>query len=88
MELYLWGDNAGVKAPRQCVVQYWDGSRWTDASVVSRLPERPATWALNTVRIRPVRTSKIRVIFEHDLPAASGVTELMVWGPDPFNVDR
>lgn len=88
VELYLWGDDAGVKAPRKYVVQYWDESRWTDAAVVSRLPERPATWALNTVRIRPVRTSKIRVIFEHDLPAASGVTELMVWGPDPFNIDR
>jgi hypothetical protein len=27
-------------------------------------------------------------MFEHDLPAASGVTELMVWGPDPFAIDR
>jgi hypothetical protein len=88
VELYLWGDDAGVKAPRKYTVQYWDNSRWVDADIMSRLPERPATWALNTVRIRPVRTRRIRVIFEHDLPAASGVTELMVWGPDPFGIDK
>ena len=88
VDLFLWGDDRGVRAPRDYRVQYWDGTRWTDAMVVSRVPERPATWALNRVGIRPVRTSRIRVIFEHDLPAASGVTELMVWGPDPFAIDR
>ena len=88
VDLYLWGDDRGVKAPREYRVQYWDGSRWADAIVVSRTPQRPAAWAMNRVRLRPVRTSRIRVIFEHDLPAASGVTELMVWGPDPFAIDR
>jgi hypothetical protein len=88
VDLYLWGDDRGVKAPRAYRVQCWDGVRWLDADELSRTPERPATWALNRIRIRPVRASKIRVIFEHDLPAASGVTELMVWGPDPFALDR
>jgi hypothetical protein len=88
VDLYLWGDDRGVKAPRAYRVQCWDGARWLDADELSRTPERPATWALNRVRIRPVRASRIRVIFEHDLPAASGVTELMVWGPDPFALDR
>ena len=88
VDLYLWGDERGVKAPRAIRVQHWDGSRWTDADVVNRQPERPATWALNRIRLRPVRSSRIRVIFDHDLPAASGVTELMVWGPDPFAIDR
>jgi hypothetical protein len=88
VDLYLWGDDRGVKAPRDYRVQYWDGSRWNDAGVVSRAPDRPAAWAMNRVRLRPVRTSRLRVIFEHDLPAATGVTELMVWGPDPFAIDR
>ncbi|HEV8498400.1 MAG TPA: hypothetical protein VGQ56_16110, partial [Gemmatimonadaceae bacterium] len=74
--------------PRAYNVQYWDGARWLDAEALARAPERPTTWALNRVRIRPVRASKIRVIFEHELPAVSGVTELMVWGPDPFAIDR
>jgi hypothetical protein len=88
VDLYLWGDGGGVKAPRAYRVQYWDGRHWNDASLVSRTPERAAAWAMNRVRIRPVRTSRIRVIFEHDLPAVTGVTELMVWGPDPFAIDR
>jgi hypothetical protein len=88
VDLYLGGDDRGVKAPRDYRVQYWDGSRWNDAGVVSRAPDRPAAWAMNRVRLRPVRTSRLRVIFEHDLPAATGVTELMVWGPDPFAIDR
>ena len=88
VDLFLWGDDRGVKAPRSYHVQYWDGSQWIETNVVSRAPERPATWAMNRVELRPVRTSRVRVIFEHDVPAATGVTELMVWGPDPFAIDR
>ena len=88
VELFLWGDDAGVKAPRDYRVEYWDGTRWVAAVVSSRAPEHPAAWAINRVQIKPVRTSRVRVVFEHDLPAASGVTELMVWGPDPFAIDR
>ncbi|NUQ21831.1 MAG: discoidin domain-containing protein, partial [Gemmatimonadaceae bacterium] len=80
LELYLWGDDRGVKAPKRYTVQYWDGTAWRDARVLSRLPATPATSAVNTVRISPVRTTKVRVLFEHDRPAATGVTELMVFG--------
>jgi hypothetical protein len=72
-----------VRAPRDVSVETWDGARWTPARVVARVPERPATWAANTVRIAPVRTSRLRVTFTHDAPAATAVTELMVWGPAP-----
>lgn len=88
VDLYLWGDDRSVKAPRMYTVQYWNGTRWGDANVVSRLPERPATWAVNTVRLHPVRTDKLRVVFDHDRPATTGVTEMMVWGPDPFGMER
>jgi hypothetical protein len=83
VDLYLWGDGAGVRAPRAVTVQVWDGARWRDATVERRLPEVPATWALNTVWIEPVEAEKVRVVFEHDLPAVSGMTELMVWGETP-----
>ena len=88
VDLYLWGDGGGVKAPRDYRVQYWNGASWIDATVVSRTPGRPAAWALNRVQLRPVRTARVRVIFEHDRAAATGVTELMVWGQDPFSLDR
>ena len=34
---------------------------------------------MNAVRIDPVQTDKVRVVFEHDLPAYSGLTELRIW---------
>jgi hypothetical protein len=83
VDIYVWGDSAGVRAPRRMTVQYWDGARWADAVVQAQAPVRPATWALNTIRIEPVQTRRIRVIFQHDLPAVSGVTELMVWDEVP-----
>ena len=78
LELYLWGDGTGVKPPRSYAVQFWSGTEWREAHVRSRAPERPATSARNLVTIEPVRTSRVRVVFEHDLPAASGMTELIV----------
>jgi hypothetical protein len=35
------------------------------------------------VRIDAVRTQKVRVILEHDLPSASGISELIVCGEVP-----
>jgi hypothetical protein len=81
IEAYLWGDGDRLRAPRAIGVETWDGARWTPARVLSRAPERPATWAANTLRLAPVRTSRLRVTFAHDAPAATAVTELMVWGP-------
>lgn len=79
VELYLWGDDRGVKAPKRYTVEYWTGRDWSEAAVVSRRPEQPLASAVNTVIIRPVRTTKLRVVFEHDRPAASGVTEVEVY---------
>ncbi|MBE0593918.1 MAG: discoidin domain-containing protein [Gemmatimonadales bacterium] len=79
VDLYLWGDGGGVLAPRDYRVEYRDGTRWRRATVLERRPVEPTTWALNTVTIEPVETQAIRVVFEHALPAFSGMTELEVW---------
>ena len=78
IELYLFGDDGGIKAPREYSVQIWDGDAWQNAQVRSRVPERPVASARNVVAIAPVETSRVRVLFEHALPAFSGVTELIV----------
>lgn len=80
VELYLWGDGGGVKAPKSYVIQTWTGASWTDARVLSQVPSHPQVSSVNTVRIAPVETDKVRVVFRHDLPAVTGVTELMIWG--------
>jgi len=78
IELYLFGDDGGIKAPRGYTVQFWTGAAWRDARVLSRLPERPLASAVNVVTIEAVRTSRLRVTLEHDLPAFAGITELIV----------
>jgi len=80
VDLYLWGDSARVTAPRGYWIEYWDGATWAEAREASRAPAAPMTWALNTVKILPVETPRIRIVFEHARPAASGVTEIAVWG--------
>lgn len=80
IELYLFDDGRGVRAPKSYTVQYWNGSAWADPRVRSRGPTRPTGSAVNTVRIDRVMTSRVRIVFEHDLPGVSGMTELMIWG--------
>ena len=78
IELYLWGDGEKVRAPRSYTVQYWDGSTYRDARVRSRFPAQPLASARNVVTIEPVTTSRVRVVLEHDLPAVTAITELVV----------
>lgn len=79
-ELFLWGDGGGVQAPRSYTLQTWDGNGWREVRIKSQVPLIPQVSSVNTVWFSPVTTSKIRVTFVHALPAASGVTELRVWG--------
>jgi mannosylglycerate hydrolase MGH1-like protein/glycosyl hydrolase family 65/F5/8 type C domain-containing protein len=78
LELYLWSDNGGVKPPRHYTVQYWVRGAWRDARVLSRFPERPMASAVNVVKVQPLSTMRVRVTFTHDLPAFTGVTELVI----------
>jgi hypothetical protein len=78
IELYLYGDDAGIKAPRDYALQTWNGNAWQDVRVRSRVPVRPLASARNVVKLEPVVTSRVRVLLEHDLPAFSGITELII----------
>lgn len=79
LDLYLWGDGDGVAAPDSYAIEYWTGDRWAGVTPVERHPERPTAMAKNTILIEPVRSSKIRVVFEHALPKYTGLAELMIW---------
>ena len=78
VELYLWGDGDRVRAPKDYSIQLWDGAAWVAAREKSRFPTRPLASARNVVRIEPTTVSRVRVLFEHDLPAVTGLTELIV----------
>jgi len=79
VELFLYGDGRGIGAPAGYRVEVWSGGGWESATVRARRPEIPLAWALNTVLLEPVRTSRIRVVLSHDLPAASGMAEVRVF---------
>jgi len=83
IELYLFDDGRGVRAPKSYTIQFWNGGAWVDARVRSRRPATPMGSAVNTMHIERVMTSRIRVVVEHALPGVSGITELMIWGDPP-----
>jgi hypothetical protein len=78
-DLYLYGDDNRVKAPKSYTIEYWDDNQWKKVNRKSMIPETPEAMALNKVVVEPVETSKIRIHFEHPLPDFAGVTELMIW---------
>jgi hypothetical protein len=78
VELFLFGDGRGVAAPERYRIEVWKDGRWEEAGG-SKDPEEPLAWALNTLRMEPVETSKVRVVFSHALPEVSGVSELRIW---------
>ena len=79
LELALWADNDGIRAPKSYAFQWWDGQNWQDVKEIERSPTKPTLRVPNETRIEPVNIDKIRVIFEHAAPKFSGVSEWMVW---------
>ena len=79
VEMYFSGDGEGVAAPAEVRVEVWDGESWRTPQILERAPAVPLAWGRYVVRIVPTETSRLRVIFRHDLPAASGITELRIW---------
>jgi hypothetical protein len=53
------------------------------ARVRERLPAQPRVSAVNTLRIDRVTTTKLRIVFANDLPAYSGMTELVIRSERP-----
>jgi hypothetical protein len=79
VEIFLYGDGRGVAAPLDYRVEGWIGEGWQEVGPVSRNPETPTAWAVNTVTFDPIEVERLRVVFQHALPAATGVTELRLW---------
>ena len=79
IELAIFDDRGGVKAPENYNVQIWDGKAWQDAAKQVKNPPRPVGGRFNEVKFERARTSRIRVVFTHAAKARSGISEIMVW---------
>jgi hypothetical protein len=79
VELVLYDDRGGVRAPIRYRVEHWTGSEWKEVADAIRVPAIPAGNEINTVTFDRVRTSKVRVVFDHAGSARSGLTEILIW---------
>jgi hypothetical protein len=79
MELFLYGDGRGVAAPERYWLERWTGRGWEGVPFQTQSPASPMAWAANTTTFDPIEADRVRVIFRHALPAATGVTELRLW---------
>jgi hypothetical protein len=79
VSLHLYDDRGGVQAPASYTIQYWDGAAFKDCEKQVKSPPRPAGGRVNDVTFTPVKTQKIRAVFEHKANAKSGVTEIEIW---------
>ncbi|WP_165218887.1 Ig-like domain-containing protein [Schaalia sp. ZJ1691] len=68
----------GYAAPKQFLLQYWDGNEWKPVPRQARTPLYPQG-NLNIVRFPEVETSRLRLVFEHAPGAATGVKEVQAF---------
>jgi hypothetical protein len=79
VELALYSDGRGVRAPKAHWIEIWIDGGWRRIADQARFPQTPIGGELNEVRFPPVTASKVRVVFEHALPGKSGVSEILIW---------
>jgi F5/8 type C domain-containing protein len=79
VELAIFDDRGGVRAPREYTIEFWDGKAWLDVPKQKRVPETPVGGQLNEISFEKITTSKIRVVFKHRDKSRSGVSEVFIW---------
>ena len=79
VDLAIYDDGGGVQPPQNYSLEIWNGTAWQEIQGVKKTPEQPAGSELNTARFNPVRSSRLRIWFQHSGAARSGVSEVLVW---------
>lgn len=79
VELAIYDDRGGVQAPESYRIEVWKDGKWESVNKPVFRPEKPAGSQWNEVAFEATRSSKVRLVFRHKLPAKSGVSEVMLW---------
>ncbi len=79
VELAIYDDRGGVQAPKSYAIEVWVDNDWKRVRDEVHQPMEPRGNQWNDARFEPVVSDRVRIVFEHKLPAKSGVTEVMVW---------
>jgi len=77
MEVYWFDDHGGVRLPKACRLKYWDGSAFVpvpqaDGLGLAKNQFNPTTFA-------EITTSRLRLEFDSDGPASTGLLEWRVY---------
>ena len=81
VRFYGYDDGGGVRAAAGYALQYWTGSAWAEVPGQVRASPTPVGNGLNRITFAPVRTSRLRLVFDNPRGAFVGVTELQAWSP-------
>ena len=68
-----------MQAPKSYAIEVWVDNDWKRVRDEVHQPVEPRGNQWNEARFEPVVSDRLRIVFEHKLPAKSGVTEVMVW---------
>ena len=76
--LHIYDDHGGVQAPKKYDLQVWHDDAWQTIAEQHKSPSTPVGSQPNRVTFPAVTADKLRIIFTHQDPARSGVTEVEV----------
>lgn len=82
VEIAIYDDRGGVQAPKSYEIQTWAEGMWQPVLGVKLSPEKPAGGQWNTARFALAKSDKLRVVFQNNGNARSGVTEVTVWNDE------
>ena len=82
VEIGIYDDRGGVQAPKSYELQRWSAGKWTPISDARLSPEKPAGSQWNTATFNPVKSDKLRIVFQNNGGARSGATEVTVWNSE------
>ncbi len=79
--VYLFVDGGGIQLPASFSIQYLEGKKWRNVSLTKQIPDDLLGNSLNIFRFKDVKTTGIRLVFEHkNEKAFSGIYELELYG--------
>lgn len=77
IDLYWWDDHRGVRLPKACVLEYFNGKEFVPVADVHGLGTEGGKY--NSTTFAEVTTTKLRLEIDSDAPYSTGVLEWKVY---------
>jgi hypothetical protein len=75
-QLYFYADGIKFKTPKEYFLQYWVDDHWAEVPDARATPKNPLANGENTIKFRPINTSKLRILFANPRPASIALVEV------------